>query len=160
MCARWSPVLLSGDGHTSVRGRREAPRDEADLCWQLLLQLLCIFQFQVQRRAAIRSSCSSAGRGWRPEEMPEEIDHGPLHYKLWRAANPSPRCCSQGCLAPAPALAPLLARSRRSRRLPQEACLLCRLQCSLRPILISLRPISRQHDFNIFSQVTYTRFQA
>ena len=27
MCARWSPVLLSGDGHTSVRGRREAPRD-------------------------------------------------------------------------------------------------------------------------------------
>ena len=62
----------------------------------------------------------------------------------------SPRCCSQGCLAPAPALAPLLARSRRSRRLPQEACLLCRLQCSLRPILISLRPISRQHDFNIF----------
>ena len=53
MCARWSPVLLSGDGHTSVRGRREAPRDEADLCWQLLLQLLCIFQFQVQRRAAM-----------------------------------------------------------------------------------------------------------
>ena len=51
MCARWSPVLLSGDGHTSVRGRREAPRDEADLCWQLLLQLLCIFQFQVQSRA-------------------------------------------------------------------------------------------------------------
>ena len=54
MCARWSPVLLSGDGHTSVRGRREAPRDEAGLSWQLLLQLLCIFQFQVQRRAAIR----------------------------------------------------------------------------------------------------------
>ena len=54
MCARWSPVLLSGDGHTSVRGRREAPRDEAGLCWQLLLQLLCIFQFQVQSRAAIR----------------------------------------------------------------------------------------------------------
>ena len=54
MCARWSPVLLSGDGHTSVRGRRETPRDEADLCWQLLLQLLCIFQFQVQSRAAIR----------------------------------------------------------------------------------------------------------
>ena len=60
MCARRSPVLLSGDGHTSVRGRREAPRDEAGLCWQLLLQLLCIFQFHVQRRAAIRSSCSSA----------------------------------------------------------------------------------------------------
>ena len=68
---------------------------------------------------------NNARRGWRPEEMPEEIDHGPLHYKLWRAANPSPRCCSQGCLAPAPALAPLLARSRRSRRLPQEACILC-----------------------------------
>ena len=58
MCARWSPVLLSGDGHTSVRGRREAPRDEADLCWQLLLQLLCIFQFQVQSRA----DASSDGR--------------------------------------------------------------------------------------------------
>ena len=26
MCARWSPVLLSGDGHT--RRRRQAPRDE------------------------------------------------------------------------------------------------------------------------------------
>ena len=39
MCARWSPVLLSGDGHTSVRGRRETPRDEADLCWQLLFLL-------------------------------------------------------------------------------------------------------------------------
>ena len=45
----------------------------------------------------------------------------------------SPRCCSQGCLAPAPALAPLLARSRRLRRLPQEACqasCLCRLVCA------------------------------
>ena len=53
-------MLLSGDGHTSVRERREAPRDEADLCWQLLLQLLCIFHFQVQSRAAIREDGQSS----------------------------------------------------------------------------------------------------
>ena len=65
-------MLLSGDGHTSVRGRREAPRDEADLCWQLLLQLLCIFQFQVQRRAAMTGLGHTSVRDRRREAPRDE----------------------------------------------------------------------------------------
>ena len=49
-----------------------------------------IFQIPAEDKLTERDKkmYNNARRGWRPEEMPEEIDHGPLHYKLWRAANP------------------------------------------------------------------------